>query len=72
MLKITRNNISIIVPPHWLSTNGFLKHSAVHAVKLFFGDETLEMALEEAKKRVKYGWQWQSGKGREEKKRGGK
>ena len=56
MLKITRDGVSIIVPLHWISTNGYLKHKAIHAIKLFFGDETLERALEESKRHVRYGW----------------
>ena len=56
MLKVTRNGVSFIVPNHWLSTNGFLKHRAVHSIKLFFGDETLEEALEEGDKDIRYGW----------------
>jgi len=28
----------------------------VHAIKLFFGDETLEEALEEADRDIRYGW----------------
>ena len=48
--------MSIVIPNHWISPNGFLKHKAVHAVKLFFGDETLEKALEEADRDIRYGW----------------
>ena len=56
MLRVTRKEVSIIIPNHWLSTNGFLKHKAVHAIKLFFGDETLDEALEEGDKDIRYGW----------------
>ena len=56
MLKIIRDGVSLIIPNHWISSNGFLKHKAVHAIKLFFGDETLETALEEADKDIRYGW----------------
>lgn len=48
--------MTLIIPPHWISTNGFLKHKAVHAIKLFFGDETLEEALEEGDRDIRYGW----------------
>lgn len=54
MLKITRNGVSFIVPSYWISMNGFLKHKAVHVIKLFFGDETLEEALEEGDKDIRY------------------
>ena len=56
MLKITRKGVSLIIPEHWIEMNGFLKHKAVHAVKLFFGDESLEKALKEAERNVKHGW----------------
>lgn len=56
MLKITRDGISLLVPKHWISSNGFLKHRAVHAIKLFFGDETLEKALEEGDRDIRYSW----------------
>ena len=56
MLKITHNDISLIVPQHWMSYNGFLTHVAVCAIKLFFGEYTLEKALKESKKRVGYSW----------------
>jgi hypothetical protein len=61
MLKITRKGVSIIVPNYWLNGSGFLKHKAVHAIKLFFGDETLEQALKEAKRNVRYGWNTSKG-----------
>jgi len=56
MLKITRKGISIMVPHFWISNNGFLKHTADCAVKLFFGDYTLEEAIKESKKQVWYMW----------------
>ncbi len=56
MLKITKNGISIIIPNHWMNSNGFLKHKAVFAIKLFFGDVTLENALEEGDRDIRYGW----------------
>ena len=56
MLKITHNDISLIIPQHWMSYNGFLTHIAVCAIKLFFGECTLEQALKESKKRLGYSW----------------
>ena len=56
MLKITRNDISLIVPQHWMSYNGFLTHMAVCTIKLFFEEYTLEQALKESKKRIGYSW----------------
>ena len=56
MLKITRKDISIIIPPYWISTNGFLKHVSICAIKLFFGDYTLGQALKEGKKPIGYSW----------------
>jgi len=56
MLKVTRNGVSIIVPNYWIGLNGFLKHRAVHVIKLFFGDETLEEALEGGDEDVRYSW----------------
>lgn len=56
MLKVTKNNLTLIVPQHWMDGRGFLKVPAVYAVKLFFGDITLEEALEGAKRKWKYGW----------------
>ena len=56
MLKITHNDISLIIPQHWMSYNGFLTHMEVCAIKLFFGEYTLEHALKESKKRIGYSW----------------
>ncbi len=56
MLKVTKNNLTLIIPPHWLDGRGFLKVPAVYALKLFFGDITLEKALEGSKKKWRYGW----------------
>ena len=56
MLKVTKYNLTLIVPPHWIDGRGFLKVPAVYAIKLFFGDVTLEQALEGAKKKWRYGW----------------
>jgi len=55
-LKITRNNMTLLIPPYWLNQTGFLKHTAVWAVKLFFGDCTLEEALQECEKNIRYSW----------------
>ena len=67
MLKITKNNLTLIVPPHWIDGRGFLKVPAVYAIKLFFGDVTLEEALEGAKEKWKYGWQISKVKNKEAK-----
>ena len=56
MLKVTKNNLTLIVPPHWMDSRGFLKVSAVYALKLFFGDTTLEEQVKSAKKKWQYGW----------------
>lgn len=48
--------MSFIVPNNWISSNGFLKQKAKYAIKLFFGDITLEHALKQAEKSVGYGW----------------
>jgi len=56
MLKVTRKGITLLVPHHWMNTNGFLKHKAVFAIKLFFGDVTLEEAIEESYKKIRYSW----------------
>lgn len=48
--------MSIAVPNYWISSSGFLEHRAVHVIKLFFGDETLEEALEEGDKDIRYSW----------------
>lgn len=56
VLKVTKYNLTLIVPPHWMDSRGFLKVPAVHAIKLFFGDITLEEALEGAKRKWRYGW----------------
>lgn len=56
MLKATKNSLSFIVPDYWLDSKSYLKVSAIYAIKLFFGDVTLEQALEGAKLTRKYGW----------------
>ena len=56
VLKVTKNNLTLIVPNHWIDSRGFLKVPAVYALKLFFGEITLEEALEGAKKKWQYGW----------------
>lgn len=56
MLKVTKNKLTFIVPDYWIDGRGFLKVSAVYAIKLFFGDITLEEALKGAKKKRMYGW----------------
>ena len=56
MLKVTKNNLTLIIPPHWIDGRGFLKVPAVYAIKLFFGDITLEKALEGSKKKWQYRW----------------
>ena len=57
MLKVTKNNLSLIVPNHWIDGRGFLRVSAVYTIKLFYGDITLEEALEGAKRKRMYrGW----------------
>ena len=56
MLKVTKYNLTLIIPLHWIDGRGFLKVPAVYAVKLFFGDITLEEALEGAKRKWRYGW----------------
>ena len=71
MLKITRKGVSIIIPNYWLNGNGFLKHKAVHAVKLFFGDESLEQALKETKRNVRHNWNSSKGRKIKNKKKGG-
>jgi hypothetical protein len=57
MLKVIKYNLTLIIPEHWMDGRGFLKVPAVYATKLFFGDITLEQALEGAKKKWRYGWQ---------------
>lgn len=61
MLKITKNNLSLIIPGHWLDGRGFLKVPVVYAVKLFFNDITLEEANVGAKKEWKYSWVMKEG-----------
>ena len=56
MLKVTKYNLTLIVPPHWIDGRGFLKVPAVYALKLFYGEISLEDALEGAKKKRRYGW----------------
>lgn len=56
MLKVTKHNLTFIVPDHWIDSRGFLKVSAVYALKLFFGDITLKEELEGAEKQWQYRW----------------
>jgi hypothetical protein len=56
MLKVTKYGLTLIIPSYWLDGRGFLKVPAAYAVKLFFGDITLEQALENAGKKWQYGW----------------
>ena len=53
MLKITRGNRMFIVPHYWMDGWGFLKPTAICALKVFFGDKTNEEADEELEKREK-------------------
>lgn len=56
MLKVTKHNLTLIIPKHWIDSRGFLKVPAVYALKLFFGDISLSDALKGAKKKWQYGW----------------
>jgi len=56
VLKVTKYNLTYIVPNHWIDGRGFLKVPAVYTLKLFFGDISLEEALKGAEKKRKYGW----------------
>lgn len=56
MLKVTRKGLTFIIPKYWIDGRGFLTVRAVHSLKLFFGEETLEEALKGAEKIRKYGW----------------
>lgn len=56
MLKVTKNNLTFIVPDYWIDTRGFLKVPAVYALKLFFNEITLETALKGAERKWRYGW----------------
>jgi len=56
VLKVTKNNLTLIIPNHWIDGRGFIKAPAVYAIKLFFGDITLEQALKGTKKKWGYGW----------------
>ena len=56
MLKVTKNNLTLIIHKHWIDSRGFLTVPAAYAVKLFFGDVTLKKALEESKKKWSYSW----------------
>ena len=56
MLKSTKHNLTLIIPQHWIDNWGFLKVPAVYALKLFYGEISLEEALEGSKKKRKYGW----------------
>lgn len=56
MLKATKCGLTLIIPDHWIDGRGFLKVPAVYALKLFYGEISLEKALEGAKKKWRYGW----------------
>ena len=56
MLKVSKHNLTLIVPEHWLDSRGFLRVPAVYALKLFYGEISLEDALESAKRKRRYGW----------------
>ena len=56
MLKASKHNLTLIIPQHWLDSRGFLKVPAVYALKLFYGEISLEDALESAKRKRRYGW----------------
>ena len=56
MLKVTKYDLTYIVPNHWIDGRGFLKVPAVYALKLFFDDISLEEALKGAERKRKYGW----------------
>lgn len=56
MLKVTKHNLTLIIPQHWIDSGGFLKVPALYALRLFFGEITLEEALEGSKRKWKYGW----------------
>jgi len=56
VLKVTKNNLTLIIPPHWIDSRGFLKVPAVYATKLFFGDITLKEELKGSKKKWQYRW----------------
>jgi len=59
MLRITRGNLSFIVPIHWTDAWGFIKPAGICILKVFFGDLTNEEAdieLEKRKKSKKRGW----------------
>ena len=54
VLKITRNNLTFIVPFYWMDIWGFLKPEAVCTLKVFFGVLTNEQADKELEKRAKF------------------
>ena len=56
MLKVSKHNLTLTVPEHWLDSRGFLRVPAVYALKLFYGEISLEDALESAKRKRRYGW----------------
>lgn len=51
MLKVIRGNLVFIVPNHWIDGWGYLKPTAVCALKVFFGDKTNREADRELEKR---------------------
>ena len=67
MLKVTRKGITLIIPNHWLNNGGFLKHKAVYAIRLFFGDVNLERAVKESYRNILYCWNGQLKRKGEEK-----
>jgi hypothetical protein len=56
VLRVTKNKLTLVVPPHWIDSRGFLKVPAIYALKLFFGDITLKEALVGAGKKWQYRW----------------
>ena len=56
MLRATKHNLTLVIPQHWLDSRGFLKVPAVYALKLFYGEISLEAALESVKRKRRYGW----------------
>ena len=56
MLRATKHNLTLIIPEHWIDSRGFLSTQAVYTLKLFYGEISLEEALEGAKGKRRYGW----------------
>lgn len=56
VLKVTKYNLTYMVPSHWIDSKGFLTVPALYTLKLFFGDVTLKEALKGTKKKWRYGW----------------